>query len=187
MSGAEALSSHVYYDRHFHCMTARVMPGEYYWTMDDMAIMTVLGSCVSACIRDRMTGVGGMNHFMLPSSDESGSMRYGAHAMDVLIGRLLRAGAVREHLEAKVFGGGRVLSGLQALNVGERNAQFVLDYLAQSSIRVLAQDLNDAHPRKVVYFPRTGRVLVRKLDRAPEAILACEKRYVVMVASEMRG
>lgn len=187
MTASEALSSHVYYDRHFHCMTARVMPGEYYWTSDDMAIMTVLGSCVSACIRDRMTGIGGMNHFMLPSSDESGSMRYGEHAMDVLIARLLKAGAAREHLEAKVFGGGRVLSGLHALNVGERNASFVLDYLSQGGIRVLAQDLNEAHPRKVVYFPRTGRVLVRKLDRAPEAVVDFERRYAVFVAAEMRG
>jgi len=185
MSGTEALSSHVYYDRHFHCMTARVMPGEYYWTSQDMAIMTVLGSCVSACIRDRMTGVGGMNHFMLPSSDESGSMRYGEHAMDMLIARLIRAGAAREHLEAKVFGGGRVLSGLTALNVGERNAAFVLDYLTQGGIRVVAQDLNEAHPRKVVYFPRTGRVLVRKLDSAPEALVVCEKRYAVLVTSKL--
>ncbi len=187
MTGAETLSSQVYYDRHFHCMTARVMPGEYYWTSHDMAIMTVLGSCVSACIRDRMTGIGGMNHFMLPSSDESGSMRYGAHAMDVLIDRLLKAGAVREHLEAKVFGGGRVLSGLHALNVGERNAAFVLDYLAEGGIRVLAQDLNESHPRKVVFFPRTGRVWVRRLDRAPEAIFACERRYAALVSTEVQG
>ncbi len=175
MSATEALSTHVYFDRHFRCMTARVMPGEYYWTSRDMAILTVLGSCVSACIRDRESGIGGMNHFMLPSSDVSGSMRYGAHAMDVLIDQLLRAGASRSHLEAKVFGGGRVLAGMQALNVGERNAAFVLDYLAAGGIRVLAQDLNDSHPRKVVFFPRTGRVLVRKLDRSAELELPADK------------
>lgn len=182
MMETDPLSSTLYYDRHFCCMTARVMPGEYYWTMHDMAIMTVLGSCVSACLRDRSSGIGGMNHFMLPSSDESGSMRYGAHAMDVLIDRLLSAGAAREHLEAKVFGGGRVLAGLNALNVGERNAAFVLDYLSRGRIRVMASDLNEAHPRKVVFFPRSGRVLVRRLDTPPAVALLCEKQYAASVA-----
>ena len=187
LSAMESLSTHVYFDRHFHCMTARVMPGEYYWTSRDMAIVTVLGSCVSACIRDRESGIGGMNHFMLPSSDESGSMRYGAHAMDVLIAQLLKAGAVRSNLEAKVFGGGRVLTGLNALNVGERNAEFVLDYLAAGRIRVLAQDLNESHPRKVMFFPHSGRVLVRKLDRSADAVLAGENQYAALLSAAWRG
>ena len=178
-SCADSLSTHLYFDRHFHCMTARVMPGEYYWTDSDMAIMTVLGSCVSACIRDRVTGVGGMNHFMLPAADASGSTRYGEHAMDVLIGRLLKAGASRDNLEAKVFGGGRVLAGLQALNVGERNAEFVLGYLSAGRIRLLAQDLNDSHPRKVMFFPRSGRVLVRRLHSSAASVIASEKHYAM--------
>ena len=187
MRSAEARSSHVYYGRHFHCRMARVMPGEYYWTSDDMAIMTVLGSCVSACIRDCVHGIGGMNHFMLPSAGESGSLRYGAHAMDALIERLLSAGACREHLDAKVFGGGKVLNGLLALNVGERNAAFVLDYLARGGIRLLAQDLNQSHPRKIVYFPRTGRVLVRKLDSAIAAVATGARHPADGVNSEMCG
>ena len=182
-ASGDSLSAHLYFDRHFHCMTARVMPGEYYWTDRDMAIMTVLGSCVSACIRDRVIGVGGMNHFMLPASDASGSMRYGEHAMDVLIENLLRAGASRDNLEAKVFGGGRVLTGLQALNVGERNAEFVLSYLTTGRIRLLAQDLNDSHPRKVVFFPRSGRVLVRKLHNS-SSVAACEKNYAMVLKVE---
>ncbi|HEY4541075.1 MAG TPA: chemoreceptor glutamine deamidase CheD, partial [Noviherbaspirillum sp.] len=138
---------------------------------------TVLGSCVSACIRDRVSGIGGMNHFMLPDSGDSdspvsASMRYGTYAMEVLINDVLKAGARRENLEAKVFGGGNVLRGFVAINVGERNAQFVRNYLRAENIRVMAEDLNDIYPRKVYFFPRTGRVLVKKLRQLNNNTLA---------------
>ena len=169
MESNSHFATNVYYDRTFDCDAAKILPGEYYYTGKDMLIVTVLGSCVSACIRDRVKGLGGMNHFMLPdgggdgASPVSASMRYGTYAMEVLINDLLKAGARRENLEAKVFGGGNVLRGLTALNVGERNAAFVRAYLKAEGIRVLAEDLNDIFPRKVYFFPRTGRVLVKKL------------------------
>lgn len=168
-SNIEQLAKNVYYDRTFDCDAAKILPGEYYFTPKDMLIVTVLGSCVAACIRDRVTGIGGMNHFMLPDSSTdadspvSASMRYGTYAMEVLINDLLKAGARRENLEAKVFGGGNVLRGFVAINVGERNAQFVRQYLKAEGIRVVAEDLNDIHPRKVYFFPRSGKVLVKKL------------------------
>jgi chemotaxis protein CheD len=115
--------------------------------------------------------VGGMNHFMLPDSGGdadspiSASARYGTYAMEVLINDLLKAGAKRENLEAKVFGGGAVLRGFSSLNVGERNADFVRKFLKVENIRVVAEDLNDIHPRKVYYFPRSGKVLVKKLKQ----------------------
>jgi chemotaxis protein CheD len=174
----EQFATNVYYDRTFDCDAAKILPGEYYYTARDMVIVTVLGSCVSACIRDRVTGIGGMNHFMLPDSGKdtdspvSASMRYGTYAMEVLINELLKAGARRENLEAKVFGGGRVLSGFIAINVGERNAQFVRDYLRAENIRVAAEDLNDIYPRKVYFFPRTGKVLVKKLKQLNNNTLA---------------
>jgi chemotaxis protein CheD len=167
----EQFATNVYYDRTFDCDAAKILPGEYYYTCKDMVIVTVLGSCVSACIRDRVTGIGGMNHFMLPEgrgdadSPVSASMRYGTYAMEVLINDLLKAGARRENLEAKVFGGGNVLRGFIAINVGQRNAQFVRDYLRAENIRVVAEDLNDIHPRKVYFFPRSGTVLVKKLKQ----------------------
>ena len=167
----EHFATNVYYDRTFDCDAAKILPGEYYYTCKDMLIVTVLGSCVSACIRDRVTGIGGMNHFMLPDggsdsdSPVSASMRYGTYAMEVLINDLLKAGARRENLEAKVFGGGNVLRGFIAINVGERNAQFVRDYLRAENIRVVAEDLNDIYPRKVYFFPRSGKVLVKKLKQ----------------------
>jgi chemotaxis protein CheD len=171
-------ATNVYYDRTFDCDAAKILPGEYYYTGKNMLIVTVLGSCVSACIRDRVTGLGGMNHFMLPDgggdagSPVSASMRYGTFAMEVLINDLLKAGARREHLEAKVFGGGAVLRGFTALNVGERNAAFVMNFLKTERIPVLAEDLNDIYPRKVYFFPKTGKVLVKKLMQTQNDTLA---------------
>ena len=167
----EQLATNLYYDRTFDCEAAKILPGEYYFTNKSMLIVTVLGSCVAACLRDRVSGIGGMNHFMLPdgngdvSNPTSASMRYGAYAMEVLINQLLKAGAKRENLEAKVFGGGNVLRGFTAINVGERNARFVRDFLRTEHIHVVAEDLNDVHPRKVYFFPDTGRVLVKKLKQ----------------------
>ncbi|MBT9568814.1 MAG: chemoreceptor glutamine deamidase CheD [Thiobacillus sp.] len=167
----EHMATNFYFDRSFDCEAAKILPGEYYYTHKPMLIVTVLGSCVAACIRDRVSGIGGMNHFMLPDGDgdinnpTSASMRYGAYAMEMLINQLLKAGARRENLEAKVFGGGNVLRGFTAINVGEQNARFVREFLKAEKIRVVAEDLNDVHPRKVYFFPATGRVLVKKLKQ----------------------
>ena len=165
----EALATNLYYDRNFETQSAKVLPGEYYVTEKDMLIVTVLGSCVAACIRDSHSGVGGMNHFMLPDScaDEasplSTSARYGTYAMEILINHVIKLGARRAFLEAKVFGGGNVLAGMTVANVGERNAEFVKRFLATEKIRIVASDLVDIYPRKVYFFPQTGRVLVKKL------------------------
>jgi chemotaxis protein CheD len=177
MKSNEQFATNVYYDRTFDCEAAKILPGEYYYTGQDMLIVTVLGSCVSACIRDRITGLGGMNHFMLPdggdsNSPVSASMRYGTYAMEVLINELLKAGARRENMEAKVFGGGAVLRGFTAINVGGRNAAFVMNYLKTEKMRVVAEDLNDIYPRKVYFFPRTGKVLVKKLMQTHNDTLA---------------
>lgn len=175
----EQFAANVYYDRTFDCDAAKILPGEYYCTGRDMLIVTVLGSCVSACIRDRVSGIGGMNHFMLPdgSGNErnnpvSASMRYGAYAMEVLINQLLKLGARRENMEAKVFGGGNVLAGFTSINVGERNAKFVRDFLRVENMRITAEDLNDIYPRKVYFFPKTGKVLVKKLKQTHNDTLA---------------
>ena len=171
-------ATNVYYDRTFDCDAAKILPGEYYYTGKNMLIVTVLGSCVSACIRDRVTGLGGMNHFMLPDgggdagSPVSASMRYGTYAMEVLINDLLKAGARRDNLEAKVFGGGAVLKGFTAINVGERNAAFVQSFLKNEKIRIVAEDLCDIYPRKVYFFPKTGKVLVKKLMQTHNDTLA---------------
>jgi chemotaxis protein CheD len=190
----EQLATNLYYDRTFDCNAAKILPGEYYVTGKNMLIVTVLGSCVSACIRDRVTGLGGMNHFMLPDgggdadSPISASMRYGTYAMEMLINELIKAGAKRENMEAKVFGGGAVLRGFTAMNVGQRNAAFVLNYLRAEKIRVIAEDLNDIHPRKVYFFPQTGKVLVKKLMQTHNDTLAKrEQAYASSLKTSSMG
>jgi chemotaxis receptor (MCP) glutamine deamidase CheD len=115
----------------------KVLPGEYFVFDEDILIMTTLGSCIAACLWDRETRIGGMNHFMLPEGGGSVSDggRYGSYAMELLINELIKRGATRSTLEAKVFGGGAVISGMNSMNVGERNTKFVLDYLQTERIR----------------------------------------------------
>ena len=143
-------ATNLYFDKYFNTQAVKLLPGEYYVTKKDILLVTVLGSCVAACIRDRQSGLGGMNHFMLPENGSSSD-------------RLLRLGALRTNLEAKVFGGGNVISGLTMANVGQRNADFVLNFLETEKIPVTAQDLVDIYPRKVYFFPKSNKVLVKKL------------------------
>jgi chemotaxis protein CheD len=163
------LAPTAYYDRHFERQAVKIMPGEYYVTLGEKMIVTVLGSCVAVCLRDKFAGIGGMNHFLLPNDggSQSGllteSARYGVYAMELLINHLLKMGANRSRLEAKVFGGGNVLRGMTVNNVGQRNAEFVLDYLSNENIPVTAKDLLGEFPRKVYFFADTGKVFVKKI------------------------
>ena len=157
-----------YYDRHFEREVVKILPGEYYATTDETVIVTVLGSCVAVCLRDPKRNIGGMNHFLLPNdstaiSSVSESARYGVYAMELLINQMLKLGATKNNLEAKIFGGGNVLSGFTVNNVGERNAEFIMDYLVTEHIPIIASDLLDIYPRKVYFSPRTGIVKVRKI------------------------
>lgn len=181
---AEGVAANVYYDNSFNVKAAKLLPGEYYATGKEMMLVTVLGSCVAACIRDPQFGIGGMNHFMLPESVHeadsplSSSARYGTYAMEILINELIKLGARRNKLEAKVFGGGNVLRGFKVNNVGERNSAFVLEFLKAENIPVLARDLIDVYPRKIYYFPSNGKVMVKKLRNLHnETIFEREKDY----------
>jgi len=180
----EILSPHLYFDREHNTEAAKILPGEYYATGRNMVLVTVLGSCVCACIRDRVSGIGGMNHFMLPESGQDRSnplgesARYGAYAMEILINQLLKMGAKRSNFEAKVFGGASVLRGFTVNNVGERNAEFVLQFLKTEKIAVAAQDMLDIYPRKVYYFPTTGLVRVKSLRQVHnDTIITREAEY----------
>lgn len=175
-----------YFDNRFGATALKVLPGEFRVASDDVMLVTVLGSCVSACIHDPLTGVGGMNHFMLPENDKeagrsswaSESARYGSYAMEMLINELLKQGAERQRLVAKLFGGGAVLSGLTTCNVGQRNGEFALRYLQAEQIKLSASDLFDVFPRRVHYFPQSGRVMVKRLASARDAdVIKSEKLY----------
>jgi len=175
---------------------AKLLPGEFYITRSREAITTVLGSCISACIRDPAAAVGGMNHFMLPEDttqgrsrwldDASMSNRYGSFAMESLINGLLKLGARRERLEVKLFGGGHVLD--VDMNVGDRNIEFVRHWLSVEGYRVVAEDMGDTMPRRVVYFPATGKVRVKHLrSRENLEIVQREKQYLRSTAKPVAG
>ena len=167
---------------------ARLLPGEYYVTRSDEGIYTTLGSCISACIRDRVTGVGGMNHFMLPASVSadrdswrstslSEATRYGNFAMEHLINDILKNGGQKKNLEVKIFGGGRIMSNMT--DVGMRNITFVYDYLKTEDLTVVSEDVGDVYPRMVVYFPLTGKVRVKRLRSLhTNTIAAQEVQYL---------
>ena len=170
-----------YFDPLLNHVVVKILPGEFYVTTQGEAVVTVLGSCVSACIRDRRKGIGGMNHFMLPESFASEAAhangraeRYGNIAMEQLINSLLKAGADRNELEVKVFGGGRVLA--QMTDVGKRNIEFVRHYLQVENLAVTAEDLGDIYPRHVQYFPMSGRVRVRQLRSMHNDTVAVRER-----------
>lgn len=177
--------------------SARIQPGDYYVTGSDEAISTVLGSCISACIRDPEIKVGGMNHFMLPEDTTSGrsawldpqagqATRYGSFAMERLINDLLKCGARRERLEVKLFGGGNILSALT--DIGARNIAFARSFLRLENLAVSAEDVGDVYPRRVVYFPASGRVLVRRLKSLDRQQLATrERRHFTEVCASQGG
>jgi len=170
--------------------TAKILPGEYYVTRSDEAITTVLGSCISACIRDPVQGVGGMNHFMLPQESASGSnswlnaavglaTRYGSYAMESLVNDLLKLGAARNRLEIKIFGGGRILASMT--DVGQRNINFIRGYARIEGYAIAAEDLGGSQPRKIIYFPAQGRVRVRRL-RAIENRSIADREQIYLAA-----
>jgi chemotaxis protein CheD len=166
-------ASFFYYDAHFRNEAVKVLPGEHFVHDEDILVMTTLGSCIAACLWDRDRRIGGMNHFMLPDGD---SGRYGSFAMELLINELLRRGASRLALEAKVFGGGAVISGMSSLNVGERNTGFVLDYLRTERIPVVSKDVLGVHPRKVCLLPASGKAMVKRLQVANADALLVQER-----------
>ncbi len=174
------------WDKALGMPVAKILPGEYYVTVEDEMITTVLGSCVSACIRDRVFGIGGMNHFMLPESDHGGwggatdvtstATRYGNYAMEHMINEILKHGGHRRNLEVKLFGGGSIIN--SSSRVGMHNIEFVRCYLKTEGLSIVGEDLGDIYPRKIQYFPRSGRARVKKLKHLHDtAVVEREQAY----------
>ncbi|HEX6999718.1 MAG TPA: chemoreceptor glutamine deamidase CheD [Gammaproteobacteria bacterium] len=166
----------------------KLLPGQFHVAVADELIMTLLGSCVAACIFDPVRGIGGMNHFLLPdpgageqaAAPASVSNRYGVFAMESLINSLLTRGASRSRLLVKLFGGARILP--QLSDVGRRNIDFVRRFVATEGLSIVAEDLGGEHPRKILMQPASGRVRVKKLPAlAPQSIGAREKRYLEQI------
>lgn len=168
-------ASFFWYEPQFNSEAVKVLPGEYFVADQDMPIMTTLGSCIAACLWDRSKRIGGLNHFMLV--DGAGeNCRYGAFAMELLINELIKRGASRRSLEAKVFGGGQVISGMETMNIGKRNTRFVLDYLRTERIPVVSRDVLGVYPRKVCFLAASGKAMVKRLASTNTAALAAQER-----------
>jgi chemotaxis protein CheD len=168
-------ASFFFWDAHFRNEAVKILPGEYFVHDEDVLITTTLGSCIAACLWDRERRIGGMNHFMLPEgTGDTG--RYGSFAMELLINEMMKRGASRLSMEAKVFGGGAVISGMSSINVGERNTKFVIDYLNTERIPIVSKDVMDIYPRKVCFLPASGKAMVKRLASTnTDAVVALER------------
>jgi len=157
----------------------KIFAGDWYVsTQKGEMLATILGSCVSACIRDPILGFGGMNHFMLPGDDMmdnkiSNSARYGVAAMENLINGIMKVGGQKHRLEVKVFGGGNVIN--NSARIGSKNAKFIREFLHTEGLRIVSEDLEGEHPRRVHYYPDTGKVMMRLLKRKEDMVVVEEE------------
>lgn len=183
-----------YWDAVHGTWAAKILPGEFYVSTHGEVIVTVLGSCIAACIRDKKLGIGGMNHFMLPEANEHSSevwgtnpaaqeSRYGNWAMEYLINEILKRGGRRENLEVKIFGGGQMIASMS--DIGQRNILFVYNYLQNEGLKIESADVGDIYARKVLYFPDTGSVKMRRITNVRNnTLMKRETEYRQQVATE---
>jgi len=183
-------ASFFFYDAHFKNAAVKILPGEYYvrnQTQEPARSLTgsnaamAAGSSTAACLWDRHAQIGGMNHFMLPDgAGDSG--RYGSFAMELLINEMMKRGAAKSRMEAKIFGGGAVIAGMNTINVGERNTNFVIDYLKTERIPIVSKDVMDIYPRKVCFLPHSGKAMVKRLAPASTEALVQQDRLAAQKA-----
>lgn len=168
--------------------------GDYYVTdKPQEMIVTILGSCVAACIHDPIARVGGMNHFLLPDTGEAAlknaneSTRYGVFAMEQLINGLLKLGAQKHRLEVKVFGGANVIN--NSSMIGTKNVAFVRDFLRREGLKITSSDLGEDYPRRLRFYPDTGKAMLLKLQRKEDRVVVDEeKRFAdTLRAKPMEG
>jgi len=182
-------AKNTYWDPRFKRHTVKLLPGEYHTTKGNELLVTVLGSCVSACIRDTKSGIGGMNHFLLPEQNnrhqnttwaeayDSSETRYGDLAMEILINDILKRGGDRQYFEAKIFGGAQMFE--SSMEIGKRNIEFVSKYLKYESIRISSNDVGGIYGRKIYYIPQTGDIFLKRIINVKnKTIEKREKKYL---------
>jgi chemotaxis protein CheD len=174
-----------YWEAKLNAFVVQVLPGELYVTDEDVVISTVLGSCVSACVRDTRRGIGGINHFMLPNvlrGDQGDSARYGVYALECLVNQVLAGRGRRGDLEVKVFGGGRVIDG--GGDIGKSNIDLVRQFFQAEGIEITAEDLGETFARRIRYWPKSGRAQCQRIPMAKAAdVVKTEKRAASAVVA----
>lgn len=172
------------FDHQFQKEVVTIHPGEYYATREDLLIGTILGSCVAVALWDEQKGIGGLNHFMLAyaNAESNGSAaRFGIHAMELLINDLMKLGSHKKDLRAKVFGGGSILQnalGSHMSKIPQENIHFALEFLNTEGIPVLAHDVGGVWPRKIFYFPKTAKVLLKRITKQIDKIVEADASYM---------
>ncbi len=198
--GAKGASDTRYWDGRFQRNVVKLLPGAYFATRNEDMIVTVLGSCIAACIYAPTLGIGGMNHFMLPvenkagvtnkhiaASYDSAAARDGNVAMELLINEIIKLGGARAHLRAKIFGGGCITR--STIDIGAGNIAFVREYLELEGITVTGEDVGGRLPRKVYFIPSSNDVFVKKIERMTDTTLVDrDRRYLAdLKGKEMQG
>jgi chemotaxis protein CheD len=178
---------------HFEQEVVTIHPGEFFATRDETIISTVLGSCIAVALYDPVSQAGGLNHFMLPGEMEPDDLtrdpnaKYGMWAMELLVNELMKLGVRRGDIKAKVFGGGAVLRFLDGSvsRIPQSNIDFAFEYLEKEGIPILASDVGGREPRKVFLFPRTGKVLLKRIGGSLANLVEKEEaRYLTTIRTE---
>ncbi|MBY6116876.1 chemotaxis protein CheD [Mameliella alba] len=146
-----------------------VIQGDFEISDDPTVVLTtVLGSCIAVCMFDPGRKIGGLNHFLLPNREggHGANVRYGAYAMELLINGLLRQGAERTRLQAKIFGGASMMGNLR--DIGASNAAFARKFLADEGIPCIADSVGGTSARRIRFWPTNG--LVRQLMVSADAV-----------------
>lgn len=174
---------HKHFDSKLNKMIVTLSPGGLYITNNDELISTVLGSCISVCVRDTVNGIAAMNHFMVPDMSHENSQesneelfRYGRYSMDYMLKQLYSLGAVTNMLEVKVFGGGAIISSVG--DVGNDNINFINRYLINHQLISTNQDMGGELPRKVKFFVKTGKVYVKHMRALHKCVVAARENKI---------
>jgi len=174
------------YHKQLNRIVCELFAGDYHASNDESLVLsTLLGSCISVCLLDKQNKIAGMNHFMLPGVIRGGSIllnddaRYGVHSMELLINNMMKLGAKRNNLRAKVFGGGKVL-GTTITAVSDSNIEFAINYLKMEEIPILSQDVGGNVGRKIYFYPDSFDIFVKKIsyNKSLEDAVAREKRFL---------
>lgn len=185
-----------YWDHRFQRSTIKLLPGDFDVVSGEEMLVTVLGSCVAACIRDTQSGIGGMNHFLLPTERknkrtqnwhdyDSEITRYGDLAMEQLINKIINLGGKRENLEAKIFGGARMFK-TSLSDIGSQNIAFVIEYLKTEKITIVKQDVAGTNARKIYYIPSTGDVFLKRITHTNNDTIEVREREYLNEAKSAR-